>query len=301
MTSAAVDIYGPGLFNSMPPGVSTLSSWLLPLQLRDFHPEDFGPGVSAVTSTFGIGNGKLSHATLDGRLDDMILGGDPLFVVEMVGGAVKNDVATNPDPGRPLGRDTVICRFATRPSLMKAALGATDPGRPSILHTGSLPSVFDKLVSNRRHSGFVRRAVMWSRWLFFPAFFGSASWGVYARPGLFDWVPRELLLSAPKANVTEVLHGLLPPIPSKLSEAFALGALLERVKVTRHSAWRTDREPSDHCVYTLRFIQRPFALCHSYPFVVNSLRLDFDGADLRCSARGTRRGCSAAGPQDHHL
>jgi len=213
----------------MPPGVSTLAGWLLPLRLRDFRPGDYAAGSCSVVSSFGIGLGKLSHTTLQTRLDDMIAGGDPLFIIELVGDVMR---AGQGDRSGSSGPYTTLCRFATRPSLIKAALQSHESATTSIMHPGPLPAVFTRLIRNRQRGGILRTAIRWGRWLALPIAFTVFSWAVYVRVDVLDAIPRGLLL-APHGNLTETLHTLLPPVPERLSQAFGLGGLLQRLQVRR--------------------------------------------------------------------
>ena len=93
------------------------------MRLRFFRTADLARHSADYKTSIGLGLYKLSHATLDARLDDAIKNGDPIFMLEFLYGA-----------------DDLLCRFPTRCSLIKAALRhASNDDRPSIVYTGVVP------------------------------------------------------------------------------------------------------------------------------------------------------------------
>jgi hypothetical protein len=214
----SINIIG-GIWHAMPSGLGTIAQWLLPMKLRDTFP-NLLRNVSEFELSIGIGEGKLSHSTLDARINDVIEKGDPVFMVELLYGA-----------------DSLLCRFPTRCSLIKAALKQQGPEKKptgkkrvstlsSIVFAGDLPNAL--LV--RQTQGVVFK---WIRWWFLALLFTALSWGVLLNP--FPLLARTPMLLNELTNRT-TLTEVLPPHPQHMSEAWDLSNLASKLtQVTSNS------------------------------------------------------------------
>jgi hypothetical protein len=227
--AASLDVYG-GIWGALGPGMSTAASWLCPLKLREWQP--VAASASEIGMEITLGAFKLSHATVDKKLDLAIEQGDPIFMM---------DLCLEADASK------VFCKIPTRCSLIKASLAASKAGGsqqtgngkggskgkkgekapsarpPSIVYTGELP----RALTRPRTGGWLRTTVAWLRWWSFALVFLAATWALALRP---HGVLREIGASPFAAitahgNGTASLAEALPPHPTTLSGAWDLSAL----------------------------------------------------------------------------
>lgn len=195
----SLDIHGDAVFRALPSGLGLVAKGFLPLPLRASIRYQKTTHDRNVVLTFTVGAARLSRGRIDSVLNDIVNGGDEVFVFELQGA-----------DGKCWGF------LPTKASLIQRSLST--PGGASI-------RCYEKLPVYHRGSD----AMKWIKFLKYPTFFGIGSWLVWLHPTLVNKYIPMLLHEQYYANFTSILSNSLPLCPDNMKVAFQLGILKQRL------------------------------------------------------------------------
>lgn len=191
------------------------------------------------TIIFTLGAYKLSHATLNKNLQKMANGGDPPFCLDLIARKVGDEGKGKDVLYRKVGdeekgksKDVLLCRVATKASLMIASLEVKVAAEAKCvnikLRKSAIPPSLIAAADARRETSRLRRAILFCRWWFYPVMYSLLCWILLTAPRTIDVLPNTRIVFFHKDIANRTLTNVLVPIPRTRSQAFKLGIVYSK-------------------------------------------------------------------------